>query len=322
MVFHWSLSDSKSPQVTRTFLSILDNLNNAVIWMVSIHTLISNSSCPLTNPLMIVPSAPTTIGITVTFMFHSCFFFISLARSRYLCLFSTSFSFHLSSAETAKSAIRQVLFLNDRFWVVYISFVRMIKFKLLAQFPVDHLPTQSCLVLYSFCANLLHSLCNILAFDLAVNQETGASGRRYRGITLTCGRIEFDADGTPTGSRWMSNNYINSCHRQFELVRVRVAVQNQSQLPAEWEPAPDRGLGPSGPRLNSPAEWGRSASGELGVNMWQSVPSPTHLSHITNINPFATLSRIKCERYIFLKKCVRSYIIVDYVFRAPPIIAI
>ena len=35
-------------------------------------------------------------------------------------------------------------------------------------------------------------------------------------------------------------------------------------------------------------------------------PSPTHLSHITNINPFATLSWIKCERYIFLKKCVRS----------------
>ena len=52
---------------------------------------------------------------------------------------------------------------------------------------------------------------------------------------------------------------------------------------------------------------------ELGVNMWLSVPSPTHLSHITNINPFATLLRIKCERYSFLKKCVRSFIIFDYV---------
>ena len=30
-------------------------------------------------------------------------------------------------------------------------------------------------------------------------------------------------------------------------------------------------------------------------------------------NPFTTLSRIKCERYIFLKNCVRSFIIVDYV---------
>ena len=35
MVFHWSLSDSKSPQVSRTLLSILAVLNNAVVWMVS-----------------------------------------------------------------------------------------------------------------------------------------------------------------------------------------------------------------------------------------------------------------------------------------------
>ena len=33
-------------------------------------------------------------------------------------------------------------------------------------------------------------------------------------------------------------------------------------------------------------------------------PSPTHLSHTRNI----TLSRIKCERYIFIKKSVRSFI--------------
>ena len=35
MVFHWSLSDSKSPQVFRTLLSILAVFNNAVVWMVS-----------------------------------------------------------------------------------------------------------------------------------------------------------------------------------------------------------------------------------------------------------------------------------------------
>ena len=40
---------------------------------------------------------------------------------------------------------------------VHILFVRMIKFKFLAHLPVDHF-AQSCLVLYSFCANLLHSL--------------------------------------------------------------------------------------------------------------------------------------------------------------------
>ena len=35
MVFHWSLSDSKSPQVSRTRLRILAVLSNAVIWIVS-----------------------------------------------------------------------------------------------------------------------------------------------------------------------------------------------------------------------------------------------------------------------------------------------
>ena len=35
MVFHWSLSDSKSPQVSRILLSILAILNNVLVWMVS-----------------------------------------------------------------------------------------------------------------------------------------------------------------------------------------------------------------------------------------------------------------------------------------------
>ena len=44
---------------------------------------------------------------------------------------------------------------------------------------------------------------------------------------------------------------------------------------------------------------------ELGVNMLQFVQSLTHLSHITLSQPF----RIKCERYIFLKKCVLSLLL-------------
>ena len=44
MVFRWSLSDSKSIQVTWTLLSILTDLNNAVISGVSIRPPISNSS--------------------------------------------------------------------------------------------------------------------------------------------------------------------------------------------------------------------------------------------------------------------------------------
>ena len=90
MVFHWILSDSKSPQVSRTLLSILAVLNNAVVWMVSTRPPTSKSSSPFCNLLVAVPNAPITIGIIVTCMFHS--FFNSLARSRYLSFFSHSFS--------------------------------------------------------------------------------------------------------------------------------------------------------------------------------------------------------------------------------------
>ena len=81
MVSNWSLSDSKSPQVSRTLLSILTDLNNAVVGMFSTRSVISKSSSPCTNPFVIVPRAAITIGTIVTFMFHT--FFNSLARSRY-----------------------------------------------------------------------------------------------------------------------------------------------------------------------------------------------------------------------------------------------
>ena len=96
MVFHWSLSDSKSPQVSRTLLSILAVLNNAVVWVISTRPPTSKSSSPFSNPLVTVPNAPITIGIIVTCMFYS--FFNSLARPRYLSCFSHSFSFILWSA--------------------------------------------------------------------------------------------------------------------------------------------------------------------------------------------------------------------------------
>ena len=107
MGFHWSLSDSKSPQVSRTLLSILAVLNNVVVWMVSTRPSTSKSSSSFSNLLVTVPNPPITIGIIVTCMFHS--FFNFLARSRYLSFFSHSFSFILWSAGTAKSTILQVL---------------------------------------------------------------------------------------------------------------------------------------------------------------------------------------------------------------------
>ena len=109
MVFHWSLSDSESPQVCRTCLRILAVLSNAVVWIVSTHPPTSKSFRPFNNPLVIVPKASITIGTIVTFMFRS--FFNSLARSRYLSFFSLSFRFILWSAGTAKSTIFQILFL-------------------------------------------------------------------------------------------------------------------------------------------------------------------------------------------------------------------
>ena len=107
MVFHWSLRDSKSPQVSRRILSILAVLNNVIVWMVSNRLPTSKSSSPFSNPLVTVPNAPITLGISVTSMFHS--FFNSLATSRYT-FFSHSFSFILWSARTEKSTILQVFF--------------------------------------------------------------------------------------------------------------------------------------------------------------------------------------------------------------------
>ena len=75
MVFHKSLSDSKSPQVSRTLLSILADLSNIVVWMVSVLPLISNSSSLRTKIFEVIPSAPITPSCP-----QFCFFF-SLASS-------------------------------------------------------------------------------------------------------------------------------------------------------------------------------------------------------------------------------------------------
>ena len=121
---------------------------------------------------------------------------------------------------------------------------------------------------------------------------------------MTCERVEFGAIATSTRSRWMPNNYITRCHRRLGLVGVSCSWSSSCSS-RQWEPAPDRRLGPSGPWLSSPAEWGRGAAivrGTWGPYVAVCSVSNSPLTH----NPFATLSRIKCERYIFLKKCVRS----------------
>ena len=131
MLFHWSLSESKCPQVSRTLLSILADLDNTVVWTVSTRPAMSKSSSYCINPLVTVPSSSScraasadildplspflpiihrhrqVFGIIVNFLFHN--FFNSLARSRYLSIFLLSLNFILWSAGTAKSIILQVL---------------------------------------------------------------------------------------------------------------------------------------------------------------------------------------------------------------------
>ena len=92
MVFHWSLNDSKSPQVSRTLLWILTDLNNLVVWMVFTRLLISKSSSLFNNPLVTVPRAPITIDINVTFMFDNFYLFQSFSHQRELMVFHRSFS--------------------------------------------------------------------------------------------------------------------------------------------------------------------------------------------------------------------------------------
>ena len=113
-------------------------------------------------------------------------FFNSLARSRYLSFFSFSFNFTLWSTGTAKSIIQQVLFscrllLNlveirwsvcitksqrslcvsfsrtDSWFCIYHLFVWS-NLNFLHNSQWITLSTPSCLVLYYFCACLLHSL--------------------------------------------------------------------------------------------------------------------------------------------------------------------
>ena len=74
------LSDSKSPKVSRTLLSIMSVVNHVVVWMVSTRPPTSKSCSPFSNPLVTVPKARITIGIIATFMFHSFFQFSSKVK--------------------------------------------------------------------------------------------------------------------------------------------------------------------------------------------------------------------------------------------------
>ena len=90
MVFHWSLSDSKSRQVSEISSQYSGSFSiMLLVWMISTRPPTSKSPRPFNNSLITMPKAPITIGIIVTLMFHS--FFNSLAR------LSSYSSFHILS---------------------------------------------------------------------------------------------------------------------------------------------------------------------------------------------------------------------------------
>ena len=85
-------------------------------------------------------------------------------------------------------------------------------------------------------------------------------------------------------NRWPSDSYITRCHRRLGSVPVGVGVswgtrcQRENQLAAL-----------SDPRLSSPAKTRKkSCYGQKNFgSVYSSLsPSPTYLSHTTNINPF------------------------------------
>ena len=105
---HWNMSESKSPQFSRTVLSI------RVLQCSCLNGLDSTPDFQLFQSLfqflVTLPSSLNTIGIKVTLMCYVCFF-ISLARSKYLSFFPLYFIFSFQSARTANSTIQPVLML-------------------------------------------------------------------------------------------------------------------------------------------------------------------------------------------------------------------
>ena len=100
MVFHWSLSDSNSPQVSRTLLSILVVLNNAVVWVVSTRPPTSKSYSPFDNPLF-------TVTKSTNYNVHHCHLdvsplFQSSSKVEVLILIFTFFQFYCVVSRDSK----------------------------------------------------------------------------------------------------------------------------------------------------------------------------------------------------------------------------
>ena len=102
--------------------------------------LFSKSFNPCSKSLVTVPRVPITIGITITFMFKVFFFvFVFLVFEQVLGIHLTYFFLLLSVCIINSQRIFYLIFL-EWFLIEHMPLVRMVKFKLLAQFLLDQHP--------------------------------------------------------------------------------------------------------------------------------------------------------------------------------------
>ena len=172
MVFHWSLNDSKFHQVSTTLLSILGDLNRAIVWMISIRPPIFNSSSPLWG-LFQVHQLKLVLPLLSCFMaflvlwhdpcicrsFHFLLFLLCDSQGRQSPLYSRYFLLiiiwpgHPFASQNPREYYE---FLSPRRILVYLVVWLHLNFLYNSQWIT--LPTQSFLVLYSLSATLLQLL--------------------------------------------------------------------------------------------------------------------------------------------------------------------
>ena len=110
-------------------------------------------------------------------------------------------------------------------------------------------------------------------------------------------RCNCDAHKKQVGVKQLYNKVLQTAWVSWSQLQLDLSCSSR-----QWEPARDRVLAALS---DPPSEWERSEAivrGTWGQYVAGCSVSNSPLTH----NPFATLSRIKCERYIFIKKCVRS----------------
>ena len=134
------------------------------------------------------------------------------------------------------------LILQDGFWVVHISFVRMVKFKSLEQFPVDHLghPVVSSLILFlcllcDWSFRIYHHITNIIIIIIIIIIRVfhiSASWRSFTRVWVTQVSSGFQ-DSSQYSSRPQQCSFslvirfptsLPKLWRPFQLIIIHIAV--------------------------------------------------------------------------------------------------